>query len=99
MLPKAEPALRRERMSTVDTAWLRMDSDGNLMMIVSVQLFATPIDMARLRHVLENRLLSYSRFRSRVNYDMTGAWWQEQEVDLDGALVRTARSLGICLGD
>ena len=88
MLPKAEPAQRREKMSTVDTAWLRMDSDGNLMMIVSVQLFATPLDMTRLRHVLENRLLSYSRFCSRVNYDMTGgAWWQEQEVDLDDHLI------------
>ncbi|MBS1135842.1 MAG: hypothetical protein H6R02_2983, partial [Burkholderiaceae bacterium] len=25
---------RRERMSSVDTAWLRMDSQANLMMIV-----------------------------------------------------------------
>lgn len=89
MLSEALPALRRERMSTVDTAWLRMDSDSNLMMIVSVQLFSKPMDMKRFKHILEARLLTYSRFRSRVVHDMTGgAWWQEQEVDLDYHLVR-----------
>ena len=30
-----------ERMSRVDTAWLRMDNDVNLMMIVGVWLLAT----------------------------------------------------------
>lgn len=89
MLSEALPALRRERMSTVDTAWLRMDSDGNLMMIVCVQLFSKPMDMKRFRHTLETRLLTYSRFRSRVVHDVTGgAWWQEQVVDLDYHLVR-----------
>jgi hypothetical protein len=29
---------RSERMSRVDTAWLRMDTDANLMMIVGVWL-------------------------------------------------------------
>ena len=95
MLSPAEAARRRERMSTVDTAWLRMDSDGNLMMIVSVQLFAKPLDMQRLKHVLETRLLGYSRFRSRVSYDMTGsAWWQEQDVDLDDHLLRVRLESG-----
>lgn len=84
MLSPAVPALRRERMSNVDTAWLRMDSDGNLMMIVSVLMFDKPMDMRRFRHILATRLLTYSRFRSHVRYDMTGsAWWQEQEVDMD----------------
>ena len=32
---------RRERMSRVDTAWLRMDNDVNLMMIVGVWLLAS----------------------------------------------------------
>lgn len=31
---------RRERMSAVDTAWLRMDRPTNLMMIVGVMVFA-----------------------------------------------------------
>ncbi|HYD79655.1 MAG TPA: wax ester/triacylglycerol synthase family O-acyltransferase [Paucimonas sp.] len=82
------PVMRRERMSTVDTAWLRMDSEGNLMMIVSVLLFETPMDPKRLRRTIETSLLQpYRRFRSRVVQDMTGVWWQEQEVDLDEHII------------
>jgi len=88
MSAQLKPSMRRERMSTVDTAWLRMDSDGNLMMIVSVLLFDRPMDMPRLRRTIESRLLSFRRFRSRVDHDLTGAWWQEQKVDLDDHLVR-----------
>lgn len=88
MLPEVVPAFRREKMSTVDTAWLRMDSDCNLMMIVAVLMFDEPIDTQRLKHVVHTRLLTYQRFRSRVARDMTGgAWWQEQEVDLDEHII------------
>ncbi|HZW13245.1 MAG TPA: wax ester/triacylglycerol synthase family O-acyltransferase [Noviherbaspirillum sp.] len=84
MLSDVVPALRREKMSTVDTAWLRMDSDANLMMIVAVLMFDRPMDMRRFRHAIQTRLLTYQRFRSAVVQDMTGgAWWQEQEVNLD----------------
>jgi diacylglycerol O-acyltransferase len=75
--------LRREKMSTVDTAWLRMDSDANLMMIVSVLLFDRPLNMARFKQTMKKRFLPYRRFRSCVLQDLSGAWWQEQDVDLD----------------
>jgi WS/DGAT/MGAT family acyltransferase len=81
--------LQRERMSTVDTAWLRMDSGGNLMMIVSVLMFDRPLDMARLKRTLKQRFLNYSRFRSRVVQDLAGAWWEVQKVDLDHHVVQT----------
>ena len=32
---------QRERMSSVDTAWLRMDRPSNLMMICGVLIFAS----------------------------------------------------------
>ena len=38
---------RRERMSRVDTAWLRMDNDVNLMMIVGVWLLEPAIALRR----------------------------------------------------
>ncbi len=79
----------RQRMSPVDTAWLRMDSPGNLMMIVGIDLFADPIDVHRLKQVLEQRFLTYERFRSRVTRDVTGYWWEEDEdFDLDHHLIR-----------
>jgi len=80
--------MRRERMSTVDTAWLRMDSDGNLMMIVSVLQFEKPIDHARLKRTIDINLLQpYRRFRSTVVHDLTGVWWQERQVDLDDHII------------
>jgi len=83
------PVLYREKMSIVDTAWLRMDSDGNLMMIVSVLMFDKPMNVARLRHTMHDRFLPYQRFRSRVVSDVTGTWWQEQAVDLDDHIIHT----------
>lgn len=98
MLSEVVPASRREKMSTVDTAWLRMDSNSNLMMIVAVLMFDQPMDMRRFRHIMQTRLLTYKRFRSRVVHDMTGgAWWQEQEVDLNDHVVRiTLNPASVC---
>ena len=36
MVTRVKPPFTVERMSKVDTAWLRMDSPSNLMMIVGV---------------------------------------------------------------
>ncbi|HEU0199704.1 MAG TPA: wax ester/triacylglycerol synthase family O-acyltransferase [Burkholderiaceae bacterium] len=82
--------LSRERMSPVDTAWLRMDSSANLMMIVGVMVLQERVDVERLIHLIETRLLTYRRFRSRCVQDATGAWWEEAgAVDMDYHLVRT----------
>ena len=63
---------KRERMSSVDTAWLRMDSPANLMMIVGIYEFEGPLDLARLRDLVANRFAKHSRMRSRVVQDATG---------------------------
>ena len=51
------------RMSRVDTAWLRMDSPTNLMMIVGVWLLSPALDYPALCRRLRTRLLRYDRFR------------------------------------
>lgn len=85
----ASKSPRRTRMSPVDTAWLRMDSPGNLMMIVGVDLFDGPCDLPRLKRTIETHLLQYRQFRSRVDVDPSGAWWVEDpDFDLDQHLVR-----------
>jgi WS/DGAT/MGAT family acyltransferase len=82
---------RRERMSPVDTAWLRMDSQANLMMIVGVYEFAGRLEYERLRHIIEERLLAHARFRSCVVQDATGYHWElDDNFDLDLHLARTA---------
>lgn len=76
---------RRERMSGVDTAWLRMDRPSNLMQIVGVMRFVGQLDVERLKRLLEERLLRYPRFRQLALLEADGAWWEDDpDFDLDG---------------
>ena len=73
-----------ERMSKVDTAWLRMDSQSNLMMIVGVWTLRPGITRDALCERVRDRLLAYARFRQRVEEDATGARWVEHApLDMD----------------
>jgi len=65
-----------ERMSKVDTAWLRMDTEANLMMIVGVWSIRPGISLAAVRERVAERLLQYPRFRQKVVEDaLIGAQW------------------------
>jgi diacylglycerol O-acyltransferase / wax synthase len=78
-----------QRMSRVDTAWLRMDNDVNLMMIVGVWLLQPAITRAALRERVEGKLLKYERFKQRVVLDAMGATWLEDEAfDVERHLVQ-----------
>lgn len=80
--------LAGERMSKVDTAWLRMDSDSNLMMILGVLTLRPGIRYEDLCERVQERLLQYNRFRQRVAEDAAGATWVEHEVDIHQQVVR-----------
>ena len=69
-------AAEREPMSKVDTAWLRMESPTNLMMITGVLVFAQRLDMTRLRRLLAQRFLAYRRFRQRAVDTGSAAFWE-----------------------
>ena len=64
-----------ERMSRVDTAWLRMDNDVNLMMIVGIWLLEPALPYAALCERVSDKLLKYDRFRQKVVQDAMGATW------------------------
>lgn len=79
----------RERISNVDTAWLRMDRPGNLMQIVGVMLFEGELDFERLRAAVAGGLLGYRRFRQAAVVDGAGYVWQDDpDFDLDHHLHR-----------
>jgi len=81
---------RRERMSGVDTAWLRMDRPSNLMMIVAVLVFDRRPDFRRLKRTLGVRLGGYRRFTQKASLDATGGWWEDDPAfDLDRHVTRT----------
>lgn len=79
-----------ERMSRVDTAWLRMDNDVNLMMIVGVWLVEPALTLEALRERIASKLLKYPRFRQRVEHDLLGAnWVEEKDFDIARHVVAT----------
>ena len=68
--------IKREKMSAVDTAWLRMDRPQNLMMITGVLLFHGHVTLPRLRRVTKERFLVFGRFRKIPMERAGGAFWE-----------------------
>src|SRR5262245_27193990 len=78
-----------ERMSRVDTAWLRMDNEVNLMMIVGVWLLQPALDYEQLCGRVSEKLLRYDRFKQKVVQDAVGALWvDDAEFDIHRHVVR-----------
>ena len=78
-----------ETMSRVDTAWLRMDNDVNLMMIVGVWLLEPGVRYEHLCERVAERLLKYPRFAQRVVEDVTGARWvTDEQFDIHNHVIR-----------
>ena len=71
-----------ERMTKVDTAWLRMDSPSNLMMVVGIWVLRPGVTKEALVERVEERLMKYNRFSQRVVEDAAGATWV-QDADFD----------------
>jgi diacylglycerol O-acyltransferase len=83
------PAAAAERMSRVDTAWLRMDNDVNLMMIVGVWLLQPALDYEQLCARVAQKLLRYDRFKQKVVQDAIGALWvEDDDFDIHHHVVR-----------
>jgi diacylglycerol O-acyltransferase len=78
-------------MSAVDAAWLRMDRQHNLMMIIGVWILDEPLDYPRFREVIAERFMQFSRFRYRPVEELTGAYWEpDHDFDLDAHVLRVA---------
>jgi diacylglycerol O-acyltransferase / wax synthase len=82
---------RSERMSRVDHAWLRMDSDANLMMIVGFWLIEPRLTLRELTERIQTALLTYPRFVQKVVEDDAGAMWvEDQHFDIGHHVTREA---------
>ena len=67
----------RERMSSVDTTWLRMDRPANPMMIVAVWMLEGPVALKKLEDQITAGLLSYRRYRQKVEFTPAAAYWRD----------------------
>ena len=87
--------LTGERMSKVDTAWLRMDSTANLMMIVGVWILKPGVRHEALVERINQRLVPIGRFRQMAVEDAAGATWVEDpRFDVHRHVVREVLPLG-----
>ena len=81
-------------MSSVDAAWLGMEDPTNLMMVTGVMVLDGPIDVKRLRVVLERRLAPFGRFHQRVVRPRTRAnlphWEDDPNFDIDNHVTHVA---------
>jgi diacylglycerol O-acyltransferase / wax synthase len=79
--------LHREPMANVDCAWLRMDDPTNLMMITGILTFAEPLSYEQVRQILEERLLTFNRFRQRVSVPHSSvaspSWEDDPHFDIE----------------
>ncbi|MBS7809144.1 wax ester/triacylglycerol synthase family O-acyltransferase [Variovorax sp. PCZ-1] len=77
-----------ERMTKVDTAWLRMDTNENLMMIVGVWVMRPPVKLAAMQERVKEKLLKYRRFKQCVVEDTAGATWvTDRKFDIEKHVV------------
>ncbi|MBS0514751.1 MAG: wax ester/triacylglycerol synthase family O-acyltransferase [Proteobacteria bacterium] len=74
----------RETMAKVDTAWLRMESPTNLMMISGVLIFSERLDPVRLKQLMQERFLAYPRFRQKAVDTVSATYWEtDPDFDID----------------
>lgn len=66
---------QREPMAKVDTAWLRMESPSNLMMITGVIVLSEQVDFANFRRAIADRFLAFPRFKQKAVNLPSGYWW------------------------
>lgn len=86
---------KRERMSTVDAAWLQMEDPTNLMMITGIMVLSAPIDLARFKQVVQERMVDrFPRFRKRIvksPLPLTPNYWEDDvHFDIDSHIHRIA---------
>jgi diacylglycerol O-acyltransferase / wax synthase len=87
--------MTNERMSRVDTAWLRMDNEVNLMLIVGVWLLMPSVGYDAVCRQVADKLLKYERFRQKVVQDSLGAVWvADEDFDIHRHVVRETLAPG-----
>ena len=77
-------AVKPEVMSVVDTAWLRMDSPENLMVINGFWVFEETFSRDRFVRIVQERLLAIPRFRNVPLNQQNQYFWQPvDDIDFD----------------
>ncbi|MCG8608922.1 MAG: WS/DGAT domain-containing protein [Pseudomonadales bacterium] len=82
--------LKNEPVNGVDTAWLRMDSATNLM-VISAMIVVDQMEFDDFKAVIQNRFLRHPRFRKKPVHHTAGYFWETDHFfDLDHHVVKVA---------
>ena len=76
-MTEADRSAQHEAMSRVDTAWLRMETPTNLMMITGVLMLRGRPSLTQVRRTISQRFLAWRRFRQRPVDVQGAAYWQD----------------------
>ena len=87
---------KKEPMRKVDTAWLRMGSPHNLMMITGLMFLDQMPDLAQFSEALEKKFLKYRRFKQLAHQSPSGCYWQDDRYFDMAAHVRRVALPGKC---
>lgn len=68
---------KKEPMRKVDTAWLRMESPHNLMMITGLMFLDQMPELSQFTAALEKKFLKFRRFRQLAHQSASGCYWQD----------------------
>ena len=81
-------------MASIDAAWLAMEDPTNLMMVTGLLILDGPVDVKRMRRVLDRRLKPFGRFHQKVVRPRTRAglphWEDDAGFDVDNHLSHQA---------
>lgn len=80
----------KESMRKVDTAWLRMESPSNLMMITGMMFLDCLPDYDVFTQMIETNFLKFRRFKQKAVENSTGTYWQDDEFFEIGGHIRKA---------
>ena len=87
-------AKAREALSSIDSAWLRMEDPTNLMTITGVLSIEEPVPFDEVKRVIADRFLAHRRFRQRVVESrvpfVAPRWEEDDQFALQRHLHRTA---------
>lgn len=81
--PEVHMPPAREPLTGIDSAWLHMDDDDNLMVVTLVMVLERPVTYGWVRRLIESRLLKIPRFRQRI---VGGRWEDDPHFDVDQQL-------------
>ena len=80
-----------EPISKIDTAWLRMEQPTNLMMITGVIVLDPAVSFENIVQTIEQRWLTFRRFRQKAVDRARGAHWElDEDFDIHAHVRRVA---------